>query len=106
VKAENRRKLESAGWRVADSKEFLELTAGEAEFVEIKLALAKRLRELREEQNWTQAEFARHVGSSQSRVAKMEAADPTVSVDLILRSLLAVGADRRELGRVLASRRR
>jgi DNA-binding XRE family transcriptional regulator len=106
MKAETRRKLESAGWRVGDSKDFLELTPGEAEFVEIKLALAKRLRELREEQNWTQAEFARHVGSSQSRVAKMEAGDPTVSIDLLLRSLLAVGADRREVGRVLASRRR
>ena len=106
MKAETRRKLENAGWRVGDSKDFLDLTPGEAEFVEIKLALARRLREMREEQNWTQAEFARHVGSSQSRVAKMEAADPTVSVDLLLRSLLAVGADRREVGRVLAARRR
>jgi ribosome-binding protein aMBF1 (putative translation factor) len=48
-----------------------------AEFVEIKLALARRVRELREEKDWSQAEFARLVGSSQSRVAKMEAADPT-----------------------------
>src|SRR5215210_4655276 len=106
MKAEKRRKLESAGWRVGDAKEFLDLTSGEAEFVEIKLALARRVREIREERNWTQAEFARRVGSSQSRVAKMEAADPTVSVDLLVRSLLAAGADRRELGRIVASRRR
>jgi DNA-binding XRE family transcriptional regulator len=105
VRAEKRKKLEAAGWRVGDVKDFLALTSGEAEFVEIKLALARRLRELREEQNWTQAEFARRVGSSQSRVAKMEAADPTVSVDLLVRSLLAAGADRRELGRVVGSRR-
>lgn len=106
MKAEKRRKLESAGWRVGDAEEFLELTPGESEFVEIKLALAQRLRELREQHNWTQAEFARRVGSSQSRVAKMEAADPTVSVDLLVRSLLAVGADRRELARVVGARRR
>jgi ribosome-binding protein aMBF1 (putative translation factor) len=105
VRAEKRRKLEAAGWRMGDAKEFLALTPGEAEFVEIKLALARRVREMREERNWTQAEFARRVGSSQSRVAKMEAADPTVSVDLLVRSLLAAGADRRELGRIVAARR-
>lgn len=106
MRVEKRRKLEAAGWRVGDSKDFLGLTPGEAEFVEIKLALAQRVRELRQERNWTQAEFARLVGSSQSRVAKMEAADPTVSVDLLVRSLLAAGADRRELGRVVGSKRR
>jgi DNA-binding XRE family transcriptional regulator len=106
MRSEKRKKLEAAGWRVADAKDFLELTPGEAEFVEIKLALARRLRQFREEKKWTQAELAKRVGSSQSRVAKMEAADPTVSVDLLVRSLLAAGADRRELGRVVASRPR
>lgn len=106
MKNEKRRKLESAGWRVGDAREFLDLTPDESAFVEIKLALARRVRELREERNWTQAEFAKHVGSSQSRVAKMEAADPTVSVDLLVRSLLAAGADRQDLGRVVGSRRR
>ncbi len=106
MKADKRRKLKSSGWRVGDAKDFLNLTAGEAEFVEIKLALARRVRQLREEHNWTQADFARMVGSSQSRVAKMEAADPTASLDLLVRSLLAAGDDRRELGRVVGSRRR
>ena len=106
MKRQRRRKLESAGWRVGDAREFLGLTPDESAFVEIKLALAQRVRELREEHNWTQAEFAKRVGSSQSRVAKMEAADPTVSVDLLVRSLLAAGADRRDLGRVVGSRRR
>jgi DNA-binding XRE family transcriptional regulator len=106
MRTDKRRKLEAAGWRIGDARDFLGLTVGEAEFVEIKLALARRLRELREEHAWTQAELARRVGSSQSRVAKMEAADSTVSVDLLVRSLLAAGADRREVGRVVASRRR
>jgi len=103
MRAEKKRKLEAAGWQVGDARDFLDLTADEAEFVEIKLALARRLRQLREERNWTQAEFARRVGSSQSRVAKMEAADPTVSVDLLVRSLLAAGANRREVGRIVGS---
>jgi len=103
MKVDTKRKLEAAGWRVGDAKDFLGLTAEEAEFVEIKLALARRLRRLREEHNWTQAEFAKRVGSSQSRVAKMEAGDPTVSIDLLVRSLLAAGADRRELGRIVGS---
>lgn len=103
MKAEKRRRLENAGWRVGDAKDFLGLSDDEAQFVEIKLALARRLRQLREKRNWTQAELAKYVGSSQSRVAKMEAADSTVSVDLLVRSLLAIGADRRELGRIVGS---
>ncbi len=103
MKTEKRRRLESAGWRVGEVRDFLALSDDEAQFVEIKLALARRLRELREKRNWTQADLAKRVGSSQSRVAKMEAADPTVSVDLLVRSLLAIGADRRELGRIVGS---
>ena len=103
MRAEKRKRLESAGWRVGDVRDFLALSDDDAQFVEIKLALANRLRELREKRNWTQADLAKRVGSSQSRVAKMEAADPTVSVDLLVRSLLAVGADRRELGRIVGS---
>jgi len=103
MKAEKKRKLEAAGWRVGEARDFLELTPEESEFVEIKLALSRRLRRLREEHNWTQAEFARRVGSSQSRVAKMEAGDPTVSIDLLVRSLLAAGANRREVGRIVGA---
>src|SRR5437588_9994859 len=106
MKAEKRRKLEAAGWRVGDTRDFLGLTSSESQFVEIKLALARKLRQIREEHRWTQAELAKKVGSSQSRVAKMEAGHPTVSVDLLLKSLLAAGADRQELGRVVGSRRR
>lgn len=104
MKAEKRRKLEAAGWRIGDAGDFLGSSPSEREFVEIKLALARRLRQLREEHRWTQAELAKRVGSSQSRVAKMEAGDPTVSVDLLVKSLLAAGADRHELGRIVGSK--
>jgi DNA-binding XRE family transcriptional regulator len=106
MKAAKRKKLEAAGWKVGDARDFLGLSSSESQFVEIKLALAQRLRELREEHHWTQAELAKKVGSSQSRVAKMEAGDPTVSVDLLVKSLLAAGADRLDLGRVVSARRR
>src|SRR5262245_35087861 len=65
MKAEKRKKLESAGWRVGDTQEFLGLSQSEAEFVEIKLALARKIRQFREKHHWTQAEFAKRVGSSQ-----------------------------------------
>lgn len=98
-----KRRLETAGWRVGTPAEFLNLTLEEAAFVELKLALADHLKLLRTRNGWTQSETAKLLKSSQSRVAKMEAADPTVSVDLLFRALLALGASRKELGRVIAS---
>lgn len=100
-KAKNDR-LRAAGWKRGDAADFLELSAEEAAFVELKLALADYLRELRTRNAWTQAQVARRLGSSQSRVAKMEAADASVSLDLLVKSLLALGASRSEVGRVIA----
>lgn len=99
--AKKRKKLEAAGWRVTGAREFLELNDTEAQFLEIKLALVKLLRLCRERNDLTQAQLAARIKSSQSRVAKMEAGDPSVSVDLLLRSLLAAGANRRQLARAI-----
>jgi predicted XRE-type DNA-binding protein len=95
--------LERAGWTVGTADEFLELSPEEVAMVEIKLALATSLRGLRRQKRLTQLQVAEKLESSQSRVAKMEAADPTVSVDLLVRSLLALGKTRRELGNLLAT---
>ena len=95
-------RLAAAGWRSGDAADFLELSEEEAAFVELKLALADYLRDLRTRNAWTQAQVARRLGSSQSRVAKMEAADASVSIDLLVKSLLALGASRGEVGRVIA----
>ena len=95
-------RLELAGWRVGDAADFLELTPEEVAFVEVKLALARCLQEMRAELGWTQAQTAKRLGSSQSRVAKMEAADPSVSVDLLVQSLLGLGATREKVGHVIA----
>ena len=92
-----KRKLEKAGWSVGSAAEFLELSEDEASFVELKLALSAELRTRRESQGLTQVELAEMLGSSQSRVAKMEASDATVSMDLLIRGLLATAASRREI---------
>ncbi len=52
----------------------------------------------------TQEDLARLIKSSQSRVAKMEAGDPTVSIDLLIRSLLALGTNKNTLAKMLSSR--
>lgn len=104
MKESKKRKLKSAGWRVGTPAEFLDLSPEEAAYVELKLALADYLKALRAQNGWTQTLAAKKLHSSQSRVAKMEAADSSVSVDLLVRALLALGASRKELGRVIASR--
>ena len=84
--------LEASGWKVGTAQEFLNLTAAEAALLEMKLALSDGLRDLRTQRSLTQTEVAEAIGSSQSRVAKMEAADPSVSMDLLVRTLLRLGA--------------
>lgn len=98
MKTSKRKRLEIAGWRVGSAEEFLELTAEEAMLVEMRLTLATNLRQRRQELEMTQAELAGRLGSSQSRVAKMEAADASVSLDLLVRGLAVLGVSRRELG--------
>jgi len=101
MKAEKRKKLEKAGWKVGSTEDFLDLTPEEAAFVEIKLALARDLKRLRQRHNWTQTQVARKINSSQSRVAKMEVADPSVTLDLLVRSLLAMGTSTKEVARII-----
>jgi hypothetical protein len=99
---QTKKKLEAAGWKAGDAQEFLELTEAEAEFIEVKLALAQDLRARRLERHLNQTQGARLVGSSQSRVAKMEAADPSVSIDLLVRVLLSLGAARKDLAKAVS----
>ena len=91
--------LEKAGWTVGDAAQFLELSEEQARFLEMKLALASGVRELRERKGLTQTALAERLGSSQSRVAKMEAGDRSVSLDLMMRSLLNIGATPTEIAK-------
>jgi ribosome-binding protein aMBF1 (putative translation factor) len=97
-----RRRLEAKGWRVGSAKEFLRLSDQEADYIELKLKLAESLREKRRQRRMGQTDLAKLVQSSQSRVAKMESADRSVSIDLLIRSLLALGTSNPELGRIIA----
>ena len=99
-------RLEARGWKAGGAEEFLGLSKQEAAFVEMKLALARCFRELRMRRNLSQTRLAELIGSSQSRVAKIESGDPTVTIDLMLRSVLAMGASPKQVGRVLATRKR
>jgi DNA-binding XRE family transcriptional regulator len=95
-------RLARKGWKVGSAVDFLDLSPEESAYVEMKLALSTALRERRRQNQLTQADLARVIASSQSRVAKMEAGDPTVSIDLLVKSLLALGVSRKELARTIS----
>jgi DNA-binding XRE family transcriptional regulator len=102
--AKKRKRLEAAGWAVGDAAAFLKLTPQEAALVEMRLALSRSLRERRLAAGLTQTALAKTLGSSQSRVAKLEGGDPSVSLELLIRALLSVGASRKDVAHALARR--
>ena len=106
MRKDKRRRLERAGWVVGDVGDFLRLSDDERRFIETKLALAAGLRQWRELLGLTQTEVVQRFGSSQSRVAKMEAADQTVSTDLLLHTSFRLGASRRDVARLLSQKSR
>jgi ribosome-binding protein aMBF1 (putative translation factor) len=101
MKLEKKKRLEAAGWKVGTVSEFLGLTDEEATLIELKLDLARAVKAERMRRKMTQEELGEMLGSSQSRVAKMEAGDPSVSIDLLIRALLRLGVNRRDLIRHL-----
>ena len=101
MKTNKRKRLEARGWTVGGAKEFLDLTETENAIIDLRLDLAESLRILRQRSGVSQDQLARRLGSSQSRIAKMEAADASVSIELLLRALLHLGATRRQLGRMI-----
>ena len=96
-----KKRLERSGWIVGDTTQFLGLSEEEQRFLELKIALALGVRELRERKGLTQAALADRLGSSQSRVAKIEAADHSVSLDLMMRSLFSIGATATDIARCI-----
>jgi DNA-binding XRE family transcriptional regulator len=102
VKKSKRARLESKGWKIGSAEDFLDLSQEESAYLEMKLALSDKLKQRRLRKRMTQAQLAKLVNSSQSRVAKMEAGDPSVSLDLLMKSLLALGVSKKELGRSIS----
>jgi len=101
MKAAKRKKLEARGWKTGSAADFLELPDEEAAYIELKLKLAGQLKQARLRRRLTQQELAERIDSSQSRVAKMESGDRSVSLDLLIKSLLALGVSSREIGRAI-----
>lgn len=105
MRDDKRKRIESKGWKVGTTRDFLDLSPDEEAYVELRLRLAEGLKQRRLRRKLTQSEFAKVVRSSQSRVAKMETGDPTVSLDLLIRSLFALGASRKDLAKLISDSR-
>jgi transcriptional regulator with XRE-family HTH domain len=101
MKAEKRKRLEKAGWRVGSVREFLGLTPEENAEIELRLTLVDAIPVLRKSAGLTQSDLARRIGSSQSRVARIEGGDPEVSIDLLIRAFLHLST-LSQLGRVIS----
>jgi DNA-binding XRE family transcriptional regulator len=101
MRKSKRARLLAAGWTVGTAKEFLGLSEAEAALIEMKLALSRSVRARRKQYGLSQVEFARRLQSSQSRVAKMEAGDPSVSMELLVSALLLLGASSADLAKAI-----
>ena len=101
--ASKRKKLEAAGYRVGHAADFLGLSPEETALIDMKVKLSSQLVELRKKARISQGVLAKMIGSSQSRVAKMEACDPSVSMDLMFKAAFALGADQAKIGKFITS---
>jgi predicted XRE-type DNA-binding protein len=101
MRKSKRTRLKAAGWVVGSVKEFLGLSEADTALIEMKLALSQSLRDRRKKQGLSQVQLAERLQSSQSRVAKMEAGDPSVSMDRLVSSLLLLGASSADLAKVI-----
>ncbi len=104
MKKEKLKKLEKKGWKVGTVSEFLALSREEEEYIEMKLALSHYFHALRKKKHLTQVQVAAKIRSSQSRVAKIESAEPSVSLDLIVRSIIALGSSKKEIGKAMLAK--
>jgi predicted XRE-type DNA-binding protein len=97
-----RKRLEAKGWHFGSAKEFLGLSEQENAYIELKLTLGENLKKRRQQKKLTQVELAKLLRSNQSRVAKMESGDPSVSIDLLVKSLLALGTTRQDIAGIIS----
>ncbi|MBN1997752.1 helix-turn-helix transcriptional regulator [candidate division KSB1 bacterium] len=102
MNSEKRKKLQDSGWQVGSTQEFLGLSDSESAYIELKLSLGENLKKIRLQKHLTQTELAKLLRSNQSRIAKMEAGDPSVTIDLLIKSLLSLGSSRQDLARIIS----
>ncbi len=104
MKKSKAQQLQAVGWRIGETKDFLNLSDEEVALIEMRLSLADSLKHRRQSLGLSQQDVAKQIGSSQSRVAKMENADESVSIDLLVRSLLSLGTSRQDIGRIIGKK--
>lgn len=102
MKPSKKSKLEAKGWKVGSTEDFLGLSKEESEYIRVKLSLAQCLKSKRNSKKISQIDLAKQIESSQSRVAKMEKADESVTLDLLIYSLLSLGSTRKDLAKAIA----
>jgi DNA-binding XRE family transcriptional regulator len=101
--SETRGYLEAEGHHmVTDVADWLGLSEAESDLIDLRLDLRRLVRFARERAGLTQAQAARKLKSSQSRLSKMESGDPSVSLDLLVTSALTLGATRQEVAAAVA----
>lgn len=105
MRKDKKKRLEAKGWKFGSAKDFLDLSDEESAYIELKTRLAEGVRQRRQKVGLTQVEFAAKLQSSQSRVAKIESGDPSVSLDLLIRSLISLGLTDRDLSKIIATPR-
>ena len=101
MEAAKKKHLAEKGWKIGNVAEFLDLTPEETAIIEIKLALSRHLKE-RRQALMTQTELADKLNSSQPKIAKAENGDASISIELLLRAILATGATPKEIGKIIA----
>jgi DNA-binding XRE family transcriptional regulator len=97
MKTNKLERLQAGGWKVGNTADFLQLSDEEARLVALKLSLISAVKKSRIKRKLSQIDLAQRMKSSQSRIAKIEAGDPSVSLDLIVRALIASGATTRDI---------
>lgn len=97
-------KLRKVGYRVIGTQEFLGLSDMEMELIDLKIALIEKLKQTRAARNLTQQQVAALVGTSQSRIAALERGRGDATLDLICRTLFALGMTRKQIGQTILPR--
>lgn len=97
MKPEQVKRLQAKGWKVGNAEDFLELSEEETRLVGLRVSLVTAVKKSRLKHKLSQIDLALRMRSSQSRIAKLEAGDPSVSLDLIVRALIASGATKRDI---------
>ncbi len=96
-----RKRLASKGWTVGSAQDLLELSDEEMQIVEMKATLIAAVRIRRERKGITQAELAKKIGSSMSRISKLENGASEISFKLALRALIALGVSKKKIGETI-----